>query len=64
MKKAARRQIAETIRTVASSVEIMAGMPTGEREDALQRLKVIEADAQRLQRLAAMLLSGRVGAPS
>jgi hypothetical protein len=55
MKKTARREMAETIRTVASSIEGLAGMATGERDDALQRLRVIKADAERIQRIALML---------
>jgi len=50
--KKSNRLCVETIRTLGASIENMAETATGSHEDALRRLRVIRADAQRLQRIA------------
>ncbi|WP_421696870.1 hypothetical protein [Ancylobacter sp.] len=62
MKKHKRREMTETIRSVADGIVGTIEMGDGSPDDALLRLRVIRADAQRIERLAAMLL-GKTPAP-
>lgn len=56
VKGKARRKMTETVLGVAASIENIADMADGTAEDAAMRLRVIKADAERIQRLALMLL--------